>query len=716
MNSQLKVANSKFRSGNLHEALSHYKDCRNIFNNYPEIINNYIDQQIVNISTKLWPTQNPNVVVSACNSKYFNTLLLFLNSLLEWNSKVIARVYILDFGFEEWQVEILQQLRAKVELFRWNKSSVDYYPDYARFDIEDPSTYFFKVFAYHEARSIVSSSFPNTDVNLLWLDTGNLVQYPLNEVFSIIENESFFFIDHDDVNCYYDNPQNNLINILSPCLFSSSSIQLDFPTTEQLFKPYIKANFFGTKICNGKKRLLDLHRDICCQTDVLLEPRVIEGFENKNIWRKRLNLPRETGLYVNGRHEQTVWSYLAATNNIHIRKSQPFSYTTAAGSGTLAIDEYERRIRPKIERAYSSMRESMISFIRQHQETNIPFDANRFDKDSLIDQYLKLSTSVYAEKKVYMGIGFPPPQESRKSLVLLHRGAMTKSDQYKYSGSLLNHFDNIREDIFILLGNGPSLANVDFTTLESHFTFGLNAAYRGYERINFWPKFFGCFDALVCCHHSSKYKELVKESKISKFFFIDIDDKGDKIFSQQELNNRERFEDIRFQYRTPDEKQRSDILSISFRKFIDMRTSGANTIQSALLMGFRKIILLGVDQNYVEVVDGAAKDGGKYHKLIMEKTPDSNPNYWFSDYQQKGDKFNRPNLTISQIPAWHNLSVTLEDLKIPCMIYNCSPITQLKAFEKKPLDEALSKMQEISVSNLSAFKSPLKQEDRVFLI
>ena len=36
-----------------------------------------------------------------------------------------------------------------------------------------------------------------------------------------------------------------------------------------------------------------------------------------------------------------------------------------------------------------------------------------------------------------------------------------------------------------------------------------------------------------------------------------------------------------------------------------MRTSGANTIQSALLMGYRKFIILGVDQNYVEVVDGA---------------------------------------------------------------------------------------------------------------
>ena len=26
----------------------------------------------------------------------------------------------------------------------------------------------------------------------------------------------------------------------------------------------------------------------------------------------------------------------------------------------------------------------------------------------------------------------------------------------------------------------------------------------------------------------------------------------------------------------------------------------------------------------------------------MEKTPDKNPNYWFDDYQQKGDEYNIP--------------------------------------------------------------------------
>ena len=146
-----------------------------------------------------------------------------------------------------------------------------------------------------------------------------------------------------------------------------------------------------------------------------------------------------------------------------------------------------------------------------------------------------------------------------------------------------------------------------------------------------------------------------------------------------------------------------------------MRTSGANTIQSALLMGYRKFIMLGVDQNYVEVVDGAKKDNN-YHKLIMERTPDSNPNYWFSDYQQAGDKFNRPNLQKSQIPAWNNLSCTLQTLGVKCEIYNASPITQLKAFEKKSLDFAIQRFNNISSTNLTSFISPLQPEERLFVI
>ena len=43
-------------------------------------------------------------------------------------------------------------------------------------------------------------------------------------------------------------------------------------------------------------------------------------------------------------------------------------------------------------------------------------------------------------------------------------------------------------DLIIVMGNGPSLKNVDFKLLDGIDTFGLNSAYRAYERLNWWPK------------------------------------------------------------------------------------------------------------------------------------------------------------------------------------------------------------------------------------
>ena len=147
--------------------------------------------------------------------------------MLEWNLNLLDKIYIFDFGFEDWQVEVLQNI-SLVEIFRFSDNPSSGYPFYEGFDINDASTYFFKVYAYHEVRPLVAKAFSNSDINLLWMDSGNFVQYPLNEVFSIIE-KSYFFIDHDDVGIYYDNPQNNLINILSPCLFESKELNLEFP-------------------------------------------------------------------------------------------------------------------------------------------------------------------------------------------------------------------------------------------------------------------------------------------------------------------------------------------------------------------------------------------------------------------------------------------------------------------------------------------------------
>jgi len=49
-------------------------------------------------------------------------------------------------------------------------------------------------------------------------------------------------------------------------------------------------------------------------------------------------------------------------------------------------------------------------------------------------------------------------------------------------------------DKFIVLGNGKSLADVDFDILDNHDTIGLNNAHKQYEEIDWFPKYYGIFD------------------------------------------------------------------------------------------------------------------------------------------------------------------------------------------------------------------------------
>jgi hypothetical protein len=80
--------------------------------------------------------------------------------------------------------------------------------------------------------------------------------------------------------------------------------------------------------------------------------------------------------------------------------------------------------------------------------------------------------------------------------------------------------------ILFVMGNGPSLKEVMdnpeyIQILKKNSTFGLNAAYRMYDKYNFYPNYFGCFDYVVNESHKEAFQNLVlSNNKIEKFFFI----------------------------------------------------------------------------------------------------------------------------------------------------------------------------------------------------
>lgn len=224
----------------------------------------------------------------------------------------------------------------------------------------------------------------------------------------------------------------------------------------------------------------------------------------------------------------------------------------------------------------------------------------------------------------------------------------------------------------IVMGNGPSLKDVDFSLLNNYDTFGLNAAYRAYERMDWWPTYHGCFDYRVTENHKEKFINLINSKLIKKHFYI------------KNISNAKNFQFINLLKYGSTDKTNNSIKD--FSKFHDNGNSGANACSVGICLGYKRIILLGVDCNYVEFVEGSKRDGPG--GLVMEKTPEKNPNYWFDDYQQKGDEYNIPAGLSFHLPTWNMLAYRAAHAGVE--IINCSPITNLKCFKKKLIKEILN--------------------------
>lgn len=229
----------------------------------------------------------------------------------------------------------------------------------------------------------------------------------------------------------------------------------------------------------------------------------------------------------------------------------------------------------------------------------------------------------------------------------------------------------MKDKTLILMGNGPSLADVDFDLLDGYDTFGLNSAYRAYPRLNWWPTYHGCFDYRVTDNHKENFINLIEEGKIKRHFYI------------RDLSDNPRFTYINLlPYGSTNKTNNKEQ---DFKQFHDNGNSGANACSVGICLGYKKIILVGVDCNYVEFVDGSKRDGPG--GLVMEKTPDKNPNYWFDDYQQKGDEYNVPDGLSFHMPTWNMMAYRAAHASIEMI--NCSPITTLRGFKRMALKEAL---------------------------
>ncbi len=189
----------------------------------------------------------------------------------------------------------------------------------------------------------------------------------------------------------------------------------------------------------------------------------------------------------------------------------------------------------------------------------------------------------------------------------------------------------------LVFGNGRSIKGFDFRSIDKnkYQWIGCCLAFRHWDQIDCYPDIYVNVDKVVC--KNPEVIEFVKQKKCKVYLL------SKAILEKVDLSHRD---DIIYI-----EEIMMDCLSIF--KYARNYCSGS----AAVLLGldlFETIEIAGFDCDYVEILPECEElqDG----TLRIKTTPVDNPNYFFDDYQRKGDIYNVPNGKRVHLRSWEELS------------------------------------------------------------
>ena len=220
----------------------------------------------------------------------------------------------------------------------------------------------------------------------------------------------------------------------------------------------------------------------------------------------------------------------------------------------------------------------------------------------------------------------------------------------------------VKKKPILIIANGKSAGKINWDWLKQNSdkldTFGMNSAYKIYEKLDFYPTYYANMDDVVLVSHKKKLQDLLNKKRIQKCFYLKWCGflKYPKSYYTFEEN----------ETYIPIIKNGGWKLSRSPTNFSSWSNTGSDCVQLAIMMGYREIYIIGVD-GYIEKINEAKtvmKNGRK--TFIIKKTPEDNPNYFFKEYQEEGEEYNPPDAIKWHVPGWENANkyCKLMDIKL----------------------------------------------------
>ena len=170
-----------------------------------------------------------------------------------------------------------------------------------------------------------------------------------------------------------------------------------------------------------------------------------------------------------------------------------------------------------------------------------------------------------------------------------------------------------------IIGNGPSLNEMDLSLLRDEITFGLNRIYLLFDKIGFNSTYFVSVNKYVI------EQSVAEIERLSCMRFISWDARNNIQFTPDTVILRSR-SGLGFS------------LDVSTQGIWEGATVTYVAMQLAYYMGFSEVILIGVDHDF--------ETEGEPHKLVVSQGDD--PNHFDPHYFGKGFKWQLPDLKMSE--------------------------------------------------------------------
>jgi hypothetical protein len=229
--------------------------------------------------------------------------------------------------------------------------------------------------------------------------------------------------------------------------------------------------------------------------------------------------------------------------------------------------------------------------------------------------------------------------------------------------SFKNRFDGQR---CFLMGNGPSLNQMDLSLFKDEIVWGSNRCYLLYDRIVWRPKFYVAVDTRVVPDIADEINTIIDEEKDTSYFFFKghkqcIVPKPNVFWTEMVYGDESKLPFSMFS--THPEKYLYSVATVTIAM-----------LQLAVYMGFNPIYLIGCDTNYT--ISSTVKTDGE-HGLIS--TDNNDANHFSPNYFGKGAKWHKPYV---ERMIWHYEQSKLACDKLGVQVFNATVGGKLEVFPR----------------------------------